>query len=59
MASLDSDLITFLLYTGNLIEPVKLTHMTMQFQEGIASFERFMEILEVEPENQIRSMILN
>ena len=53
-ASLDlADLITFLLYTGNLIEPVqKLTHMTMQFQEGIASFERFMEILEVEPENQ-------
>jgi len=53
-ASLDlADLITFLLYTDNLIEPVqKLTHMTTQFQEGIASFERFMEILEIEPENQ-------
>lgn len=52
--SLDlADLITFLLYIGNLIEPVqKLTHMTMQFQEGIASFERFIEILEFEPENQ-------
>jgi len=51
--SLDlADLITFLLYTGNLIEPVqKLTHMTMQFQEGIASFERFIEILDVKPEN--------
>jgi ATP-binding cassette, subfamily B, bacterial len=51
-ASLDlADLITFLLYIGNLTEPVqKLTHMTMQFQEGIASFERFTEILEIEPD---------
>lgn len=51
-ASLDlADLITFLLYIGNLIEPVqKLTHMSMQLQEGIASFERFVEILEIEPE---------
>ncbi|MTI47278.1 MAG: ABC transporter ATP-binding protein [Firmicutes bacterium] len=50
--SLDlADLITFLLYIGNLIEPVqKLTHMTMQLQEGIASFERFVEILDIEPE---------
>jgi len=44
-ASLDlPDLIVFLLYTGNLIEPVqKLTHMTAQFQEGVTGFERFME----------------
>ena len=50
-ASLDlADLITFLLYIGNLIEPIqKLTHMTQQFQEGITGFERFMEIMEVEP----------
>ncbi|WP_279380031.1 ABC transporter ATP-binding protein [Sporosalibacterium faouarense] len=50
--SLDlADLITFLLYIGNLIEPVqKLTHMTMQLQEGIASFGRFVEILDIEPE---------
>jgi ATP-binding cassette, subfamily B, bacterial len=46
-----ADLITFLLYIGNFIEPIqKLTHMTEQFQEGIASFNRFMEILEIEPE---------
>ena len=48
-----ADLITFLLYIGNFIEPIqKLTHMTDQFQEGIASFSRFMEILEIKPEIQ-------
>lgn len=53
-ASLDlADLITFLLYVGNFIEPVqKLTHMTEQFQEGVTGFARFMEILEIEPEIQ-------
>jgi ATP-binding cassette subfamily B protein len=53
-ATLDlPDLITFLLYIGNFIEPVqKLTHMTQQFQEGVTGFERFMEILEIEPEIQ-------
>lgn len=48
-----ADLITFLLYIGNFIEPVqKLTHMTEQFQEGMTGFARFMEILEIEPEIQ-------
>ncbi len=48
-----ADLITFLLYIGNLIEPIqKLTHMTEQFQEGVTGFQRFMEILEIEPEIQ-------
>ena len=53
-ASLDlADLITFLLYIGNFIEPIqKLTHMTEQLQEGVTGFERFMEILEIEPEIQ-------
>jgi ATP-binding cassette subfamily B protein len=53
-ATLDlADLITFLLYIGNFIEPIqKLTHMTEQFQEGMASFNRFMEIVEIEPEIQ-------
>src|SRR6266498_4369450 len=43
-SSLDlADLITFLLYIGNFIEPIqKLTHMTEQFQEGVTGFERFM-----------------
>lgn len=50
--SLDlADLIAFLLYIGNLTEPIqKLNHVTRQFQEGIACFERFMEILETEPD---------
>jgi ATP-binding cassette subfamily B protein len=48
-----ADLITFLLYINNFIEPIqKLTHMTEQFQEGVTGFERFMEILEVAPEIQ-------
>jgi len=48
-----ADLITFLLYIGNFIEPIqKLTHMTEQFQEGVTGFARFMEILEVEPDIQ-------
>jgi ATP-binding cassette, subfamily B, bacterial len=46
-----ADLITFLLYISNFIEPIqKLTHMTEQFQEGLTGFARFMEIMEVEPE---------
>ena len=48
-----ADLITFLLYIGNFIEPIqKLTHMTEQFQEGVTGFNRFMEIMEIEPEIQ-------
>lgn len=47
------DLITFLLYIGNLTDPVKkLINFTEQFQEGITGFERFMEILEIEPDIQ-------
>ncbi len=51
-ASLDlPDLITFLLYVGYLIEPIhKFLHFAMQFQEGITGFERFMEIMEIEPD---------
>ena len=53
-ASLDlADLIVFLLYIGNLIEPIRIfIHFVGQYQEGITGFERFMEILEVEPETQ-------
>jgi ATP-binding cassette, subfamily B, bacterial len=48
-----ADLITFLLFIGNFIEPIqKLTHMTKQFQEGVTGFARFMEIMEIEPEMQ-------
>jgi ATP-binding cassette subfamily B protein len=53
-ASLDlPDLITFLLYIGNFIEPIqKFLHVAMQYQEGITGFERFMEIIEIEPDIQ-------
>ena len=48
-----ADLIIFLLYINNFIEPIqKLTHMTEQFQEGVTGFQRFMEIMEIEPEIQ-------
>lgn len=46
-----ADLITFLLYINNLIDPVKkFINFTEQFQDGITGFERFMEILEIEPD---------
>lgn len=46
-----ADMVTFLLYISYLIEPFqKLTHVTSQYQEGIASFERFMEIMEIDPD---------
>ena len=46
-----TDLLTFLLYISNLIEPVqKLINFTEQFQNGITGFERFMDILEIEPD---------
>ena len=45
------DLVTFLLYVNNLIEPVrKLINFTEQFQNGITGFDRFLEILKVDPE---------
>ena len=46
-----TDLLTFLLYINNLIEPVqKLINFTEQFQNGITGFERFMDIMEIEPD---------
>ncbi|HEU0291160.1 MAG TPA: ABC transporter ATP-binding protein [Anaerolineales bacterium] len=52
--SLDlADLITFLLYVGILIEPVRrFANFTRLYQEGITGFERIMEVLEVEPDIQ-------
>ena len=53
-ASLDlPDLITFLLYVGILIEPIqRFSNFTRLYQEGIAGFTRFMEVLEVVPDIQ-------
>lgn len=48
-----ADLITFLLYIGILMEPIRrFANFTRLYQEGIAGFERFMEVLEVEPDIQ-------
>lgn len=50
--SLDlADLLTFLLYLVILIEPIqRLGNFTRLYQEGITGFNRFMEVLEVEPD---------
>ncbi|MFA9466760.1 MAG: ABC transporter ATP-binding protein [Velocimicrobium sp.] len=45
------DLITYLLYINTLIEPIqKLINFTEQFQNGITGFDRFMDIMEIEPD---------
>lgn len=45
------DLIAFILYISNLIDPVKkMIDFTEQFQDGATGFERFMEILSVQPD---------
>lgn len=50
-----ADLITFLLYIGNLIQPLLgFAHTTQQYQEGITGFERFMEIMEIAPDIEDR-----
>lgn len=46
-----SDMLTFMLYVNNIIEPIrKLINFTEQFQNGITGFSRFMEILETDPD---------
>jgi len=48
-----ADLLTFLLYVGILIEPIKrFANFTRLYQEGITGFDRFMEVLEVAPDIQ-------
>lgn len=46
-----TDLITFMLYINNFVEPIKkLINFTEQFQNGYSGFERFKEILDIEPD---------
>lgn len=46
-----ADLITFLLYINIFTDPIKtLVDFTEQFQNGYSGFERFMEILSIEPD---------
>lgn len=46
-----NDLITFLLYINTFTEPVKkLINFTEQFQNGVSGYERFLEMLSIEPD---------
>lgn len=48
-----ADLVTYLLYVGVLIEPIRTAlNFVRLYQEGITGFERFMDVLEVEPDIQ-------
>ena len=45
------DLVTFLLYIGVFTDPIRtLIDFTEQFQNGYSGFERFMEIMNTEPD---------
>ncbi len=52
--SLDlADLVTYLLYIGLLIEPVRTAlNFTVLYQEGVTGFDRLLEMLEVQPDIQ-------
>lgn len=46
-----SDLVTFLLYISVFTDPIKtLVDFTEQFQNGYSGFERFREIMDIEPD---------
>ena len=45
------DLVTFLLYVSVVLPPIdRLINFTEQFTQGMASFERFTEILDIKPQ---------
>jgi ATP-binding cassette, subfamily B, bacterial len=47
------DLVTYLLYINTLLMPIrKLIDFTEQFQRGMTGFERFLEIMDTEPDIQ-------
>ncbi|MCK4259342.1 MAG: ABC transporter ATP-binding protein [Halanaerobiales bacterium] len=47
------DLVAYLLYIHLFITPIRnLSHLLQQFQQAVAGFERFVEILEIKPEIQ-------
>ena len=52
--SLDlADLITYLLYVAYVVEPIqRLAFIIGQYQEGLAGFDRFLEILDLAPDIQ-------
>ena len=49
------DLVTFLLYVSVVLPPIdRLINFTEQFTQGMASFERFVEILDIKPQIEDR-----
>ena len=49
------DLVTFLLYVSVVLPPIdRLINFTEQFTQGMASFERFTEILDIRPQIEDR-----
>jgi ATP-binding cassette subfamily B protein len=47
------DVLTYLLYIGVLIEPIqRYVNFARLYQEGITGFDRFMDVLEVQPDIQ-------
>lgn len=47
------DLLTFLLYVGILIEPItRLVNFARLYQEGVTGFNRFMDMMDIEPDIQ-------
>lgn len=45
------DLVTFILYVSVVLPPIdRLINFTEQFTQGVASFERFAEVMEIKPE---------
>ena len=45
-----TELITFILYITNFTEPIKkLVNFTEQFQNGFTGYERFLEMIDIEP----------
>ncbi len=50
-----ADLIAFIFYINSFLQPIKkLTQFVQQFESGMAGFERFSEIMSIEPEIQDR-----
>ncbi|MDC7233572.1 MAG: ABC transporter ATP-binding protein [Spirochaetales bacterium] len=45
------DLLAFILYVGVILPPIdRLINFTEQMQQGMSSFERFLEVMELEPD---------
>ncbi len=46
-----ADLLTFLLYVGLILQPIRrLTNFTQQFERGMSGFRRFVEIMDTRPD---------